>query len=64
MCVADAPGAPCATGDVVTPGVGAALVVLLANGLVKGLSLCEKRVTSGRASGKEKEPEPGQGETR
>src|ERR1700722_7097787 len=46
VCVADAPGAACASGADVTPDVGAAWFVLLAKGLVNGLSLWEKRLTS------------------
>src|ERR1700733_2887999 len=56
--VPDPAGAPCASGDVVTPGAGAACVVLLANGLENGLSLWEKRVTSDEHPDRKRRPSP------
>src|SRR5215469_10272067 len=50
------PDAPCASGDVVTPGAGA--VVLAANGFENGLSLCEKRVTSDEHPDRKRRPKP------
>jgi hypothetical protein len=58
VCVPDAAGALCASGDDVTPGVGAALVVLLANGFENGLSLWEKRVTSDEHPDSKMRPSP------
>ena len=56
--VALAAGADCASGEVVTPDVGAARVVLLAKGLVNGLSLWEKRVTSDEHPDRKIRPKP------